>query len=79
MDNLLINRYIRLIEPLSIDLKLELLSAISASIKNGLKKPKPEKYALFMELKGAWSDIDDSIEDEIYSSRTISDKEISFD
>jgi hypothetical protein len=34
MNNLLIDRYLRLIEPLSFDLKLELLNGITKSLKD---------------------------------------------
>jgi hypothetical protein len=79
MNNILIDRYLSLIEPLSFDLKLELISGITDSLKRSTKKPIIDKKELFLELKGSWKDVSDSIEEEIYSSRTYSDKEIKFD
>ena len=79
MENVLISRYLRLFEPLSMELKLELLAALSENIKDGLKKPRADKRLLFNELRGSWSDVGDDIEEEIYRSRTISDKKISLD
>ncbi len=79
MENLLISRYLRLFEPLSTELKLELLAALSENIKNSLKKPRVDKRRLFNDLKGSWNDVSDDLEADIYRSRTISDKEISLD
>ena len=79
MSNILIDRYLSLIEPLSFDLKLELISGITDSLKRSTNKPTIDKKELFLELKGSWKDVSDSIEEEIYSSRTYSDKEIKFD
>lgn len=79
MENLLISRYLRLFEPLSTELKLELLAALSENIKNSLKKSRVDKRRLFNDLKGSWSDVSDDLEADIYHSRTISDKEISLD
>jgi hypothetical protein len=79
MENALISRYLRLFEPLSTELKLELLAALSENIKAGWKKPRVDKELLFNDLRGSWSDVSEDIEDDIYSSRTISDKEINLD
>ncbi|MBC6995272.1 hypothetical protein QWY85_12875 [Neolewinella lacunae] len=79
MENLLISRYLRLFDPLSTELKLELLAALSENIKNSLKKTKIDKRRLFDDLKGSWNDVSDDLEADIYRSRTISDKEISLD
>ena len=77
MENLLISRYLRLVEPLSTELKLELLAALSENIKNSMKESKVDKRRLFNDLKGSWNDVSDDLESDIYRSRTISDKEIS--
>lgn len=66
-------------EPLSTELKLELLAALSENIKNSLKKSRVDKRRLFNDLKGSWNDVSDDLEADIYHSRTISDKEISLD
>ena len=77
MENLLISRYLRLVEPLSTELKPELLAALSENIKNSMKESKVDKRRLFNDLKGSWNDVSDDLESDIYRSRTISDKEIS--
>ncbi len=79
MENILISRYLRLFEPLSTAQKLELLVALSENIKHSLKKSSLDKRRLFNDLKGAWNDVSDNLETDIYRSRTISDKEISLD
>lgn len=79
MDHPIISKYLKLIEPLTIELKLELISKLTDSIKNSFQKSSDGKKELFDELFGAWSDIDDSLIEDIYSSRSISDKNISFE
>ena len=79
MENILISRYLRLFEPLRMELKLELLAAFSENIKEGLKKSRVDKRSLFNELRGSWSNVSEDLEEDIYNSRTISDKEISLD
>lgn len=58
---------------LSVELKLELLSKLSDSLKTEFKSNKTEKEVLFEELCGAWSDMDDDLEKEIMESRMISE------
>ena len=61
-------------------LKLELLSKLTDSLHKGFKKPEKDKTTLLNELFGAWSEVDDEkMIKEIYNSRSISDKSISFD
>lgn len=79
MENTLISRYLKILEPLSIELKLELLAALSENIKTGWKKSRVDKKLLFNDLRGSWSDVSLDIEEDIYSSRTTSDKEINLD
>ena len=63
---------------MSLELKIELLSKLTDSIKNEMKsESKPDKQALLKELYGAWADMDDDITEIIYSSRTTSDRAIS--
>jgi len=67
-------------EPLTIELKLELLSKMTDSIKRGFKKTEIDKKQLLNELCGAWSDVnEEKIIADIYGSRTISNKEINLD
>ncbi len=65
---------------MSLETKIELLSKLTASIKNSLSgNEAPNKHQLAHELFGAWSDMDDDITALIYSSRTTSDREINLD
>lgn len=81
MENIVINRYMRLLEPLSIELKLELLTRLTESVKRSYQPVQPvvDKQKLLYDLAGSWSDIDDSVIDEIMKTRTISDQEINLD
>lgn len=79
MDNTIVNRYMKLIEPLAINLKLELLSRLSQSLKNNFVKHPQDKEKLLEELSGSWNDVDDDVLKDIYSSRSSSDKEIGLD
>jgi len=55
MENVIISRYLRMFEPLTIELKLELLSKMTDSIKRGFKKTEIDKKQLLNEICGAWS------------------------
>lgn len=82
MDNVLVNRYMRLLEPLTIDVKLTLLSRLSESVRKEYVAPTSsdhEKAALLEELSGAWKEASPTLADEIISARTISNKEINLD
>lgn len=81
MEELLISRYSKMFELLSLESKLELISRLVESIKSESIAPKEEsdKQQLAQSLFGAWSDTDEDLIDVIYSSRTISDREIDFD
>lgn len=79
MENFIISRYWQMIEPLEIEVKLELIARLTESIKHGFKKSDEEKPKLLDELFGAWGDMDEELINDLYKSRSISDKEISFD
>lgn len=80
MDNALVARYMRLLEPLAVDIKLELLSSLSASVKKELgKKSSHSKDALLDEISGAWKNMDDKLVSEILNERTSSDRNINLD
>ncbi len=69
----------RLLRPLSTESKLELISKISESLKFDLKERKSEKETLLEELFGSWNEIKDDLAEDILKSRSISDRNISFD
>ena len=79
MERLIVERYMKLIEPLGYEIKLELISKVIESLKETFKKPEPDKEELLDELYGSWSDVDEEIINEIYEARTISDQEIDLD
>lgn len=79
MDHTLVNRYMKLIEPLAFELKLELLAKLSESLKGSVVPSPRDKEKLLDELSGSWSDVDDSLIDTIMESRSLGDKEINLD
>lgn len=82
MENILINRYMRLLEPLTIDLKLELLARLSANLKKELGSKMSStinKEKLLDELFGAWKDVDENFMEDIIASRNVSNKSINLD
>ena len=79
MENLIVERYMRLIEPLPFEIKLQLISKIFENLKININRPEVNKDELINELYGSWDDVDDSIIEDIYSRRTISEKEINLD
>ncbi|MDX1943102.1 MAG: hypothetical protein SFU99_21240 [Saprospiraceae bacterium] len=80
MENSIVNRYMRLIEPLTLETKLELISKILENLKSGITvKPASNKEELLEALYGAWSDTDNAMADDIISSRMTSDKDINLD
>lgn len=56
----------------------EIIELIGKDLKN-VKPSVTNKQKILESLNGAWADMDDSIIEEIYSSRTISDREINLD
>lgn len=79
MGNIVLKRLMRLLNPLSSELKLELITKISESLKFELNKSKSGKEALLEELSGSWSDLEDDLAEDIINARSISDRDISFD
>ncbi len=56
MKNIMLNRLMRIIRPLSPESKLELISKISESLKFDLKRKKAQKETILEELYGSWKD-----------------------
>lgn len=79
MENLTVEKYMRLIEPLAIEVKLELLTRLSESLKKTFKASPTKKEALLDEISGAWKSVDESIIEDILKARTISDKDLNLD
>lgn len=75
MKNSIVTRYMRLIEPLALETKIELISRILENLKSGITaKPASNKEELLESLYGAWSDIEDAMADDIINSRMLSQK-----
>lgn len=79
MENAIVNRYMRLIEPLTLETKLELVAKIVENLKSGMTTPGLDKDKLLDKLYGSWGDVNDSIINDIINSRTVSEKEINLD
>lgn len=80
MESIIIKRLMRLIYPLNTELKLELLTRLSNSLKLDFRQPKKdEKEILLRELYGSWADMDERLAMEIVENRTISNREINLD
>lgn len=72
MEELLISKYMKMLEPLSVNVKLELLSRLSADLKNHIfPKSSDDKIQLLRQLSGSWKNSDITAEG-ILSQRTIS-------
>ncbi|MEM6768574.1 MAG: hypothetical protein AAF824_07575 [Bacteroidota bacterium] len=65
-----------MIENLSIEGKLELLSQLTEAIKEEVKSSPVDKALLLEELGGAWKDSSDSLAEEILKARSASEKNI---
>lgn len=80
MESIVIKRLMRLISPLNTELKLELLTKLSNSLKVDFRKqPKNKSEILLKELYGSWADMDERLTLDIVESRTISTREINFE
>lgn len=79
MDNIVVNSYLSIFDRLDLDSKLALLAGLTENIRASISAPKTDKTKLLYELAGSWSDVDEGIIDEIYISRTVSERDITFD
>lgn len=79
MKDILVNRVMRLVAPLSTETKLEILSKLSDDLKRSFHSKEDDKKLLLDELFGAWSESDDDLSEDILNARTISSRDINFD
>lgn len=79
MEKIAISRLMRLINSLSLESKLEILSKLTENLKLDFKSKKSSKENLLDKLYGSWSDIDDKITKDIIDSRNNTNREISFE
>jgi hypothetical protein len=76
MNPLFLDKYMRMFDLLDIEAKLELMTKFSENISQTFKQSRKDKTELLESLSGSWADVDNSIVDDIYNSRTLSDKGI---
>lgn len=74
MDNLILSKYSKIFESLTLEIKLELLTRLTESIKNSLGKNELEKSTLLEEVSGSWKDVDDDVINKILDSRGTSSR-----
>ncbi len=56
-----------------------IIARLTESLKRGFKKSNDDKQKLLEELSGSWSDVGEDVTTDIYTSRSSSDKGITFD
>lgn len=78
-SNLEIREIMKLLHPLSVSSKLEIISRLTRELRSYLPAEKENKDKLLDELFGSWEDVGENIIEDILGSRTISDKEFNFD
>ena len=79
MKNITVDKYMRMLEPLSVEDKLELLSRLSESLKQHFFAAKSDREKLLDKLAGAWEDSDEITVEDIRAARTTSDRKINLD
>jgi len=80
MENMAVARLMRVINSLSIESKLEILSKLSENLKISLNSKNSHRENLLEELSGSWNEMigDETLKD-IIGSRTTAGRDISFD
>jgi hypothetical protein len=78
-SNMKIKDIMKLLHSLSVASKLEIISRLTEDIKTNLPVSKENKSQLLNELYGSWKDIEDDVIENIISSRTISDRDITLE
>ncbi len=67
--NVEIREIMKLLHPLSVNSKLEIISKLTEELKADLPLETERKKKLLNELYGSWSDVKDKVVEEIISSR----------
>ncbi|WKN44737.1 hypothetical protein [Tunicatimonas pelagia] len=80
MENITVDKLMRLIVSLDTAKKLEIMAQLSENLKASfrMKDKDTEKQTLLNKLAGAWNDTDEQLADSIVNSRTVSDKNLKF-
>jgi len=77
--NMEIREIMKLLYPLSVSGKLEIISRLTRELKSDIPTEEERKNKLLDELYGSWKEMDENIVEDILSNRTISDKGVNFD
>lgn len=77
--NMEIREIMKLLYPLSVSGKLEIISRLTRELKSDIPAEKERKNKLLDELYGSWKDLDEDLVEDIMSSRTISNRDVNFD
>lgn len=64
---------------LEIESKIELLARLTDNVNKTFRKSKKDKNELLESVSGAWATVNSDIVEEIYRSRTTSNREINLD
>lgn len=71
---MVLEKYVSMFDLLNIETKIALLARLSDNLNQSFRKTKRDKKELFESLAGSWADVDDSIVEDIYNSRTYSER-----
>ena len=71
MENAQVTIYSKMLQSLPLDVRLELLSALTESIYEELASKPQGKAQLLSSIHGAWSDMPNDPTEEIYHTRTV--------
>ena len=73
-----INNYMKMFSSLDMESKIELMRRFSENVSVTFNSTQNKKRELLDKLSGSWSNIDDKLIEDIYQSRTVSNREINF-
>ncbi len=79
MKNTIASNYLRLLKPLRLEIKLEILSRLGESLRHDIESSPVNKESLLDNLFGAWADTADNLAYEILKDRSISKSDLSLD
>ena len=68
----------KMFSSLDIESKIELMRRFSENISVTFNSTQNKKTELLDKLSGSWSNVDDKLIEDIYQSRTVSNREINF-
>lgn len=75
----MLNHYWRMIEPLSLEFRLKLLSKLSDDIRQTLQREPENRRKLLYEVWGAWADTEENVSTIIHTDKSVSMPDFSLD